>query len=46
MNGLPPILNWGMLSNPYNWLVVFLMLAIPMTAITVIRYTIAPPANG
>ena len=25
---LPKILNWDLIANPYNWVVIFLMLAI------------------
>jgi len=29
------LFNWEMMANPGNWLVVFLMLALPMVVITV-----------
>jgi hypothetical protein len=43
---MPNIFNWGMLSNPYNWLVVFLMIAIAVVPMTVIRNSLAPPQSA
>lgn len=40
MDSLP--INWTLLSNPFNWAVVFLMVAIPTVALTVIRNSLAP----
>ena len=31
------LFNWSMLANPANWLVVWLMLAIPMILVTVLH---------
>jgi hypothetical protein len=31
------LLNWGLLANPANWLVVFLMLAVAAMVVTVIN---------
>lgn len=38
------MLNWNLLSNPANWLTVFLMLAIAMIAASIIhqRTTLLP----
>jgi hypothetical protein len=30
-------INWSLMANPYNWVVIFLMLAIPAILITVIH---------
>lgn len=38
-------INWPLISNPANWLVVFLMLAIASIGITVIHASLNPPAQ-
>jgi hypothetical protein len=43
---LPRIFNWELMANPGNWLIVALMVALPMLAVTVIRNSLAPPASS
>ena len=33
---MPQLINWDLLSNPYNWVVVILMLAIGVYALTLL----------
>lgn len=34
---MPSLINWGLLSNPMNWLIVWLMVAFGLVAIAQIR---------
>jgi hypothetical protein len=39
-------LNWELLRNPFNWLIVFIMVALFALPVTVIRNSLAPPASS
>lgn len=33
---MPPLLNWDLLKNPYNWIIVFLMCVFAMFALALV----------
>jgi hypothetical protein len=34
---MPSLINWGLLKNPLNWLIVWLMFAFALVAIGIIK---------
>lgn len=34
---MPQLINWDMISHPYNWVIVILMLAIGVAALTILQ---------
>lgn len=38
---MPDLINWAMLKEPYNWIIVILMLAIGVYALTLLAAPLA-----
>ena len=37
---MPDLINWGLLKEPYNWVIVILMLAIGVYALTLLASSV------